>query len=922
MLNWCDSGTFIRAMQSTSSERGNQLQRRSDSETGSSNDPNVLLDQTAPQSPDDSLHETTSQNRSTSGEGNDTRDAQDALSTTLSFGLSSTTTYSPPSGPAAGARLQNGVDNEMRSHEKRKWRKYFKLPRPVLPSLHASFQQVRRRYFRLPRPVLPSLHAPFQQLRRKYFKFPRPTLPSFNTLFRSAAGVISNLTHSEKLSWPVRLEYVADVLGIRSLLQAYHRIFRPNDQMYEKPQPIVTKSLFIVTFTTLIHAVPVSAVFIIYHFSSSGAYLGGDMPGPRGHGQGKEFGYQLAAKLHELTMIASLSAIIFTLIRYLLLTEHGLPFAGLSAGFRWTSISFLWSSDLWAIALSQTLPLLQRIFLVAVLAVCSLLGVSVGPASAVTMHPQRDLWPAGGATIWINSSIDRLFPLSLNETHVPGLHCHSAGTVGCPSESWESYKNWFLYPNRIEANPSPSSPYKALLPLGITVVAGEALITALIHPAENARRWTAATMPHVAIANALKLNADLWHTATRLSRDHDGTAYWDFISWGGEIRLYQPLVRVLCNATMYHSGSSSNIPYFPMYVRRLNSTREGRPSYAAQYQQWIEDDFHNETLAARLHWISGNPGLSGLEIETFGRLEAGALITLPSENTLGGEVISCSIMAKFVRGRRAYTNDLGAVNTDWTIVYDLSDSPENDPVTTKPGDRYSTLDPSWANYLNPYLPSLGSSVFEQICIIAGVWDTTRGAVDAPITRVESILAMMLVNGMANTDGSSRVQGSIKFYPNHTETGPWWREFMPRPQPGRATGHGGDPYSLTAEEKHKYVSMYVKMTIEGYANVMKSRRSVEFGMAILFVYAAMAMVCFLITVLTRRHSKAWESVNEVVALAFGSEPPRAALANTAGGIQTMRTLEHPVRVSVREGRLQLMVLDQDAEFEKVQVNSSY
>lgn len=74
-----------------------------------------------------------------------------------------------------------------------------------------------------------------------------------------------------------------------------------------------------------------------------GYYIGGELSGRVGQDQLKFLGLQLAAKLHELTMIASLGEILFSHIRRQIVSGRAIPLAALVAGFQFTSISFLWS---------------------------------------------------------------------------------------------------------------------------------------------------------------------------------------------------------------------------------------------------------------------------------------------------------------------------------------------------------------------------------------------------------------------------------------------------------------------------------------------------------------------------------------------------------------------------------------------------
>jgi hypothetical protein len=727
------------------------------------------------------------------------------------------------------------------------------------------------------------------------------------------------------LSIGEKADHILEALGIRFPYTVFRRIFLRKRENGEKPEVVIANSRTVAILSSLIHVLPVGAVWFIYTVNSRGYYLGSEIPGVVGHTQEKEYGLQLAAKFHELTMQASLGTVVFATVRYLLMTEKGVPFAAMSAGFQWTSVSFLWSPDFWSIAFSGKTFWLKRTMLLVILTLCVLLGVSVGPASAVSLHPQLDWWEAGGATIWINSTMDRLFPQMLNETNISGPQCATAGTDGCPSESWETLKDWFVLPKLLEVPSDYGTIYQRRDPIVLYLRAGDVLQIAYIKFTEHDEAddgyrssATAVTMPHAVIANALAENLAFWDRAAGVSRDVDGTHYYNRQEADFELWLYQPVVRVLRNETIYGGDSPDPRPYFPSNVSSTNATANGIPSSASQYQDWIKDNFNSEQKAAGLHWISGDPKLSNLDPETYGELQAAALVTLPFKESSGGKVVSCAVSAKYVTAR-VYQDINEAIGTD---IDNLEDFGDFAVTVSSAKHRFTMIDPSWANYLNPSIPSLNSSVFEQVAISAGVWDPESGATDAPTPRIEGILAMLLAYGMANTDPTAKVQGQIKNYHNGSDAGYWWREFLPQPQPGQSPGHGGEPYDVTDTQKQEFFGTYMKVQMKGYAWSMKARPSMQLAVGILLAYAGIAMARMLQLFLSRTHCNAWETVNDVVALALASEPPQDALRNTAAGISTTRTVGQPLRVSIRDGRLQFVFVHDEQVHERIREGVRY
>lgn len=123
-------------------------------------------------------------------------------------------------------------------------------------------------------------------------------------------------------------------------------------------------------------------------------------------------------------MVASTSIVIMDILREALLRKpQGLPLGLLSAGFRFSTLSYFWAPEfLWGGFASG------RIALSAALIVAGLLSVFSGPASALLMLPSRvNDWPAGGADFYLAGSTDSLWPTNLTSA--------STGISACDSPS-------------------------------------------------------------------------------------------------------------------------------------------------------------------------------------------------------------------------------------------------------------------------------------------------------------------------------------------------------------------------------------------------------------------------------------------------------------------------------------------------------
>lgn len=100
---------------------------------------------------------------------------------------------------------------------------------------------------------------------------------------------------------------------------------------------------------------------------------------------------QFAAKMHEILIVTSLSAIVLNCVQYELLYGRGVTLGSLLVGFQITDISSLWSPGLWATVFASGLKI-RRFMLILLVVLAVVLGAVVGPASAILMLPSIDWW--------------------------------------------------------------------------------------------------------------------------------------------------------------------------------------------------------------------------------------------------------------------------------------------------------------------------------------------------------------------------------------------------------------------------------------------------------------------------------------------------------------------------------------------------
>ena len=172
---------------------------------------------------------------------------------------------------------------------------------------------------------------------------------------------------------------------------------------YAEPTKIaIRKSRPYALLRALIHIIPVGVAMWEITINWNTYYLGGTIR--------NQAYYQFGAKIHEMTAQASLTAIVFSYIRYEMSSGQGLPFGAMFSGLQISQASYLWSMEFWGSIYSKHLPIRRKISLILVVTSAIVLAAAVGPSSAILLIPRLEYWPAGATDIWLNVTSQELWP--------------------------------------------------------------------------------------------------------------------------------------------------------------------------------------------------------------------------------------------------------------------------------------------------------------------------------------------------------------------------------------------------------------------------------------------------------------------------------------------------------------------------------
>lgn len=116
----------------------------------------------------------------------------------------------------------------------------------------------------------------------------------------------------------------------------------------EEPKVAINKGYLAAIAGQVVHVVPVAGCFVLLYLNLAGFYIGSELAGAINQDSAKVNALQFAAKLHEITMVTSISVVIFGLLRRKLVSDKEVPLGALVAGFQFTDMKYFWSRELWA----------------------------------------------------------------------------------------------------------------------------------------------------------------------------------------------------------------------------------------------------------------------------------------------------------------------------------------------------------------------------------------------------------------------------------------------------------------------------------------------------------------------------------------------------------------------------------------------
>ena len=609
---------------------------------------------------------------------------------------------------------------------------------------------------------------------------------------------------------------------------------------------------------------------------------------------------QLAAKIQELLIIASLTALVTHYLRKEMLSGQGVPLGMIGGGFLFSSLRYFWSPDFWGSLKAQACA---RYRLSSLLTVSGLLAATVGPSAAILLIPRIRDWNAGGASVFILGTTNDLWPTSLSASDVGSLYSQSNATSYgvCPSSGFFSMWNTArisLYRRNLgglEWNVSTD-----LLFSGRNLTLSSSADT--IPDSQMYGNWraisseTAVQGVHLASAILQKRVVQDWeeavtalpYSALKASFSEYKYHYSCFASSPSRV----PVVRIACSDAQSLSSASKDV-YFPilpelncwntsMQVLPLNLTEPPRE-------------------ALRTRWIPLP--------QSFGSVSTGLLLERSMDGSSSSAlVVGCSVDARWADGTTV--NPLSG--PAHAIVLDRTTS-ENAQCQYSAFRSASAghwtriqLNEGWLGALTPMLPIQTEketfrniSTLEKLLMDTGlvdglneshstqteVWNKgVPGGMNRTVS-LEWILANVVADGLSR-HGSARTLNTTglpnSWIPIHYDRTEDFRDQLLS---------GGSPLMRPSDS---VVEEKVTVWITGYA-MLASSFTDYLAIAALLLHALLAVIHTCELLWTRRSSSCWDTVTELLTLAHNSRPSDKALKNTGAGITQLATFSKLARI---------------------------
>jgi hypothetical protein len=716
------------------------------------------------------------------------------------------------------------------------------------------------------------------------------------------------------------IRYFLRAVGLHVLNALYYG--RNYECAAEQKKHVITNSSWVAFQRSLVHLLPSTASVVIIALNLNGFFIGFELAGIPNHDQIDMAALQVAAKLQELLIIASIGSIVYHRLRHDLLTQ-GLPFGLLSSGVSFTQVSYIWSPEFVAALTCRSNSTLTLFVILSVI-----VASTAGPATAVLIIPRMIQFPAGETEYYINGTSDHLWPSYIGlENYLPdytngyneSIKCASSTgytSAVCPSGGYLALMDHFsagTLENRAGVQTPPLENTRIFAQSvrgGIFVQSSRGQVapqtlSGQVRGEDITETFSYAT--HGAIANLpMRMNHDWYRAAQNAEfiypQSLQSSRYRFYAVQQATIMAQVPAVRVLCGEgqKLWAGSQTVEFPLLPDHEVGISSNGTILSSHEVEIDQLSTSKPSN---TVRVTWVDLR---AALPVHDSQSVTYGLVHESPWQIDDSRIVSGCTIDARWAHAS-VWSRFPGPFQSTFLHTRAPTGNFRRTSFLPLAGTSWRRMlfDPEWLEAINFKLPELalgdnidGVTALEALSTRAGIasnftHQSAANTTSASIPYLEHLIASVLSDALSRVGSyrSYNTSGPIDewpllYYNTSTHTSDilaWSRALKP------------SDYDVSP---HKYTKIRMRVSVTGYG-YQSSTSSDYLSLAVLFIHLLLALVHTIYIVSTRRTSSCWDTFSELIALAQQSQPARSELSNTCTGINRLETFKHKVRVKVSE-----------------------
>lgn len=654
----------------------------------------------------------------------------------------------------------------------------------------------------------------------------------------------------------------------------------------EVPKPVLVNSRWAQVCRSSFHLIPVLTSTALLVLNLRHYFIGRGLSGLIVNNNINLALLQIAAKIQELLIVASLAMVVTQIIRDELMFGEGIPLGLLGSAFSFSQLSYFWSPDFIG-SFQCRLSTPRKVSMLGIIILAGIIAATAGPSCAVLLIPRFQDWQVGGSDFYLPGNIEDIWPSNMSlaqDSYVCGLPNATTYAV-CPSGGYYALRAHFTkatpFSTSIDTSRVSNGAYRSGISARLFWLTVESPMSRIPdQQLQGSMRGlvpeTTMTSPHAATIILQQILRDEWYAGvdSQIYTPANSVANYKYSSISKfNVDTKNAVVRPLCSQAQVIEQNQTVLA-FPVLSAENGVMKMVR----------VSDLTTSRTDKLRISWTQLSKDLGDVSI--------GMIFEAPWLSTETKRlVITCSIRAWWEGGTTFQVNE-GV----WA------------GSTNKSAGTSLIMDDEWLRKLAPSVPDPGKdfnmwkpSTLEDIASAAGIvaglpqssseaqskqWNTENPGSTNRTTFIEYLIGTVMADGISRS-GSSRLYNINSLDPQTWELasfqwGPNQRYKLLR----------GD--NAVQKPSDNFTTLTASVIVTGYS-FLASATTDYLSIAVLCAHALIALTSVIWTIWKRNGSGCWDTFTEVLVLAQNSRPAAKALMNTCAGIGKLRTYSQKAEI---------------------------